>query len=248
MNNQKISFRFIAIIITVFIGINVSAQQWIKEMPGYDRYKEMAPKIRGSVKSGQVAVKWAEDGKSFEYSYNGKRFNYDINKKKGPVIGDAEKEESPMARYRKMYGNRLARGRQFTTAVSPDGKSKAVYRDGNVYITDASGENELPVTTEGSEIEHIIYGSATWVYGEELAQTTAMWWSPDNKKLAFYNFDVRDVKDYFLQYKQTEIYDSLEIEHYTKVNAKNPVVGLMIYDLESKIIKPTTGFFALTLV
>jgi dipeptidyl-peptidase 4 len=30
---------------------------------------------------------------------------------------------------------------------------------------------------------------ASWVYGEELGQNTAMWWSPDGRRLAYYGFD-----------------------------------------------------------
>ena len=203
-------------------------------MPGYERYKEIAPQIRGSVQIGTVSPEWADDGKSFTYSADGKKYQFDLKKKKAIEIGEAKPEESPMNRYRRMYAGRPERGRQYALADSPDGKSKAVYRDGNVFITDGNGENELAVTTEGSEQKRLKFGSATWVYGEELDQKTAMWWSPDSKKLAFYSFDLTNVKDYFLQYKQTEIVDSVEIEPYTKVGATNPVVGLMIYDLESK--------------
>jgi dipeptidyl-peptidase 4 len=231
---NKIFTFFISIGLASLFSITVSAQQWIKEMPGYERYKEIAPQIRSSVKPGQISVKWADDGKSFEYDFDGKKYQFDLKKKKAVELGEAEREESPMARYRRMYGNRPQRGRQYTFADAPNGKNKAVYRDGNVYITNTNGENELAVTNEGSESKRIKFGSATWVYGEELNQTTAMWWSPDSKKLAFYSFDLTNVRDYYLQYKQTEIYDSLEVEPYTKVGAINPVVGLMIYDLESK--------------
>jgi dipeptidyl-peptidase 4 len=231
---NKIFTFFISIGLASLFSITVSAQQWIKEMPGYERYKEIAPQIRSSVKPGQISVKWADDGKSFDYNFDGKKYQFDIKKKKAVELGEAEREESPMARYRRMYGNRPQRGRQYTFADAPNGKNKAVYRDGNVYITNTNGENELAVTNEGSESKRIKFGSATWVYGEELNQTTAMWWSPDSKKLAFYSFDLTNVRDYYLQYKQTEIYDSLEVEPYTKVGAINPVVGLMIYDLESK--------------
>ncbi|MCF6357510.1 MAG: prolyl oligopeptidase family serine peptidase, partial [Draconibacterium sp.] len=41
------------------------------------------------------------------------------------------------------------------------------------------------------------------------------------------------VRNYYLQYEQTEIYDSMNIEAYTKVGAINPVVELFIYDLET---------------
>lgn len=225
---------FVQIGLFFFCVITVSAQQWIKEMPGYERYKEMSPKIRSSVKPGQVSVKWADDGKSFEYDQDGKKYQFDLKKKKATEIGEGKKEESPMNRYRRMYGNRPQRGRQYTFADAPDGKSKAIYRNGNVFITAMNGENEMAVTTGGDESKRLKYGSATWVYGEELAQTTAMWWSPDSKKLAFYSFDLTKVRDYYLQYKQTEIYDSLEVEPYTKVGAINPEVGLIIYNLETK--------------
>ncbi|HSM47855.1 MAG TPA: DPP IV N-terminal domain-containing protein, partial [Draconibacterium sp.] len=231
---NKIFTFFISIGLASLFSITVSAQQWIKEMPGYERYKEIAPQIRSSVKPGQISVKWADDGKSFDYNFDGKKYQFDLKKKKAVELGEAEREESPMARYRRMYGNRPQRGRQYTFADAPNGKNKAVYRDGNVYITNTNGDKELAVTNEGSESKRIKFGSATWVYGEELNQTTAMWWSPDSKKLAFYSFDLTNVRDYYLQYKQTEIYDSLEVEPYTKVGAINPVVGLMIYDLESK--------------
>ena len=232
---MKISFSvFVQIFLFSSFSITVSAQQWIKEMPGYDRYREIAPKIRGSVKSGQVSVKWADDGKSFEYSHGGSKYIFDLKKKKAERVGEAAAEESPMVRYRRMFAGRPERGRQYTFADAPNGKNKAVYRDGNVFITGMNGENEIAVTTDGSETKRIKYGSATWVYGEELAQTTAMWWSPDSKKLAFYSFDLTKVRDYYLQYKQTEIYDSLEVEPYTKVGAINPLVGLMIYDVDSK--------------
>ena len=231
MKKSIISICLFALLSTIII--HVSAQQWIKEMPGYDRYREMSPKIRGSVKSGQVSVKWSEDGKSFTYNSNGKKMQFDLKTKKVKELGEAEREESPMMRYRRMAGG-PERGRQYTTADSPDGKSKAIYRNGNVLIAQKDNGTEVAVTTDGSESKRLKFGSATWVYGEELFQTTAMWWSPDSKKLAFYSFDYRKVKDYFLQYRQTEIYDSLEVEPYTKVGAVNPEVGLMIYDVESK--------------
>ena len=62
------------------------------------------------------------------------------------------------------------------------------------------------MTTDGSEKDRIKYGTASWVYGEELSQTTAMWWSPDSKKLAYYRFDEKQVPDYFLQMDQTKLY------------------------------------------
>ena len=203
-------------------------------MPGYERYSEIAPQIRRSVKQGRISADWAEDSKSFEYNWEGKRYRFDIKKKNSEEMGEATKEESMMARYHRLYAGRPQRGRQYATETSPDEKLIATYRGGNVYISNADGSNEYAVTKEGSIEKNFTFGTATWVYGEELNQLHAMWWSPDNSKLAFYHFDMSDVRNYYLQYEQTEIYDSMNIEAYTKVGAKNPVVELFIYDLESK--------------
>ena len=235
MRNQKI----VILVVLTFLGFvfsnQISAQQWIKDMPGYEQYQKMSPQIRKSVKQGRISAKWADDSKSFEYNFDGKRYSFNIKKKtSAEVTGKVEKEESPYERYRRMYKNAPARGRQYAKETSPDKKLIAKYREGNVYIVDTAGINEIAVTTEGSVEKRFTFGTATWVYGEELSQRHAMWWSPDNKKLAFYHFDMSKVRNYYLQYEQTEIYDSMNIEAYTKVGAVNPVVELYIYDLESR--------------
>lgn len=234
MKNQKPVFSILLVLFAISASFSTSAQQWIKLMPGYDRYSEIAPQIRRSVTEGRISADWAEDGKSFTYSWEGKQYKFDVKKRKAEEIGEAPREESLMERYRRMYAGRPQRGRQYAEETSPNEKMKAVYRDGNVYIRDAEGGNEYAVTTEGSIEKRFTFGTATWVYGEELDQLHAMWWSPDNNKLAFYHFDMSKVRNYYLQYEQTELYDSMNIEAYTKVGAVNPVVDLMIYDLESK--------------
>src|SRR5262245_2802524 len=131
-------------------------------------------------------------------------------------------------------GGIVARGRQALNATSPDGKFKAVYRDRNLWLTDAKGENELAITTDGSEKGRIKYGTASWVYGEELFQRSAMWWSPDSKKLAYYRFDESQVADYYLALAQTSLQDKLDVEPYPKAGAPNPVVDLFVYDVAEK--------------
>jgi dipeptidyl-peptidase 4 len=71
------------------------------------------------------------------------------------------------------------------------------------------------------------------VYGEELNQTTAMWWSPDSTKLAYYRFDEKEVQDYYLQLDQTKIQSTMDVEAYPKAGTPNPVVDLFVYDVAS---------------
>ncbi|MBA4146024.1 MAG: peptidase, partial [Cytophaga sp.] len=77
-------------------------------------------------------------------------------------------------------------------------------------------------------------GIATWVYGEELGQRTAMWWSPDSKKIAFYRFEEKAAKKYYVLYNQLNLQDSVEIEAYPKVGATNLPVDILVFDLSTK--------------
>ena len=206
-----------------------NAQDKLKKMPGYEQYTKMAPKIRTSVKSGAIDAEWHPNGNAFEYNKDGKRILYDVIIHDKNEIGDAVYPD-----WRAMYTNRPQRGRQFASVDSPDGKLKAYTKDRNMYFSNSDGTNVSTITTEGYEENQIKYGIATWVYGKELGQNTAMWWSPGSKKNAFYRFDEKEALKYYVLYNQTKIQDSVEIEAYPKVGAKNLPVDLIMYDLATK--------------
>jgi dipeptidyl-peptidase-4 len=200
-------------------------------MPGYERYQEMRPQIARSFTSGALRVTWAEDGASFEYAYDGRLYRYTVATGEVELLpGDPP---APEGRFRRPPGF-PARGRQFESAASPDSSMNAFYRDRNLFISDMDGSNEIAVTTEGNEAERTKFGTGSWVYGEELNQITAMWWSPDGSKLAYYGFDESPVQDYYLQMDQAQIQSSLDIEAYPKAGTDNPVVTLFVYDLASR--------------
>ncbi|MEE9365032.1 MAG: DPP IV N-terminal domain-containing protein [Cellulophaga sp.] len=219
----------IGLMLLIMGSVTISfAQDKLKSMPGYEQYMKIAPQIRGSVKSGALRVMWNEDSSSFEYAKSGKTINYNVRKGISSEVG-AVKPSKPWSR-----GNRPARGRQYASADSPDKKLKAFTKDRNMYISNTDGTSVIAITTEGNDENQTKYGIATWVYGEELGQVTAMWWSPDSKKVAFYRFDEKTAKKYYVLYHQTKIQDSVEIEAYPKVGAKNLPVDLLVYNLETK--------------
>jgi dipeptidyl-peptidase-4 len=209
----------------------LQASDRLQSMPGYARYAEMQQKIPGAARLGAVqGGSWSADSKSFDYTIDNKRMRLDVaSLKTAEVTTPATTGGGRGGR-----GNAPERGRQFTFADSPDGKWRASYIDHNIWLGDTTGARATQLTTDGSKETRVKYGSASWVYGEELDQNTAMWWSPDASKLAYYRFDEKPVKDYYLQLNQTQIYDSLDIEAYPKAGTDNPIVDLYVLDVSSR--------------
>ena len=231
-------------------------------LPGVAAYTKMQDQLRTgpSYVSGGVTASWADDSQSFSYAFNGKMYRFDLASKTPTVTGDAPVSPAggrgagagrgggQAAGGRGGRGNaalpngmpnpcppaQVARGRQAACAASPDGKMKAYYKDRNLFLSNADGSNEIALTTDGNEKDRIKYGVASWVYGEELGQTSAIWWSPDATKVAFYRFDESKVKDYYLQVDQTQIQDSLDVEAYPKPGTDNPIADVLVYDVAAK--------------
>jgi len=209
-------------------------------MPEYARYAKMRQAIRPSVKQESVRVTWVDNGKSLEYDLAGKHYRYDFGAGKAiPTEKAAEASDGGPGR-RGRFGGRFGpgRGRQFSSADSPDKKYRASYRDRNLYLSAADGSNEMPITTDGNEKTRIKNGSACWVYGEELEQSSAIWWSPDSRKVAFYRFDESKVVDYYVTEHLLQVQDTLYAEPYPKSGAANPVVDLRIYDIATHKTTP----------
>ncbi len=199
-------------------------------MPRYDRYVKLRATLADSVVRGTVTVRWSEDGKQFSFDQGGKSWVYDIGTA-SKVEGKLPDASPTLPRTGRRRGPE--RGRQFDTATSPDKKFKAVSKDRNIVLSDADGGHAEPITTEGSVEKRIKYGVASWVYGEELGVSDAMWFSPDSKKLAFYRFDESKVLDYFLTLDEKQIQTKLDVEPYPKAGAPNPEVQLLVYDIAS---------------
>ncbi|HMJ88258.1 MAG TPA: DPP IV N-terminal domain-containing protein [Candidatus Acidoferrum sp.] len=217
-----------------------SAQDRLKSMSGYERYQRVSREGGSSVSGGAVSVTWKDDGKAFEFSRGGKKFRYDIAHRTATELaptnttGTTNEPTFQITSSGRRRELRVARGRQYTNAYSPDGKWKAFHRDRNVWLSDTNGSNAVAITTEGNEKARIKLGSASWTYGEELYQNTAMWWSSNSQKLAFYRFDESKVPDYYLTLSHTKLLTTLDTEPYVKAGGTNPVVDLFIYDLVSK--------------
>ena len=233
---QQLMFRTgLAAIAAAALWAPAYAQDRLQAMPGFEQFQKMSREIPGSVKLGSLAVQWKDDGSSFEYAWDGKRYRYDVASRQATAIGDAAQAAFPGGgRGRGAGQGAPARGRQIESTESPDKMLKAFHKDRNLWLSAADGSNAQAITSDGSDKDRVKYATASWVYGEELAQRTAMWWSPDSKRIAYYRFDEKQVPDFYLQMNQTEIQDALDVEAYPKPGKPNPIVDLFVYDVTTK--------------
>ena len=231
-----------AVLILALGGFEASAQDRLKSMPGNAQYEKLSKEIAKSVKSGAIQPTWKDQGKIVEYTHDTKKYAFDIALRKEIELVPPKKVEGKEVGGKEVEGKKgkdrpmtpplkgPARGRQANNALSPDGKILATYKDRNITLSDPKGENPKPITTDGNEKTRIKNGVASWVYGEELEQKSALWWSPQSKKLAYYRFDESKVKDFYLALDQTKLQTKLDAEAYPKVGTDNPIVELMVYD------------------
>jgi dipeptidyl-peptidase-4 len=233
--SKRTAFLLLVFSAGFVIPVFSTAQDRLKTYPGYEHYQKMMKEMEGAAKLGILQQPaWKDGGKVLEYSKDGKIWRFDLKTKKTTELGPAQPPAKPQG-----YGRPPGapeRGRQFAEAISPDKKLKAFYRDHNLWLSDADGKNEFAVTTEGNEKARLKCGSASWVYGEELDQNSAIWWSPDSRKIAYYRFDESKVPDYFIQLDQTKLYSKADIEAYPKAGQPNPVADLFTFDLAAKTI------------
>src|SRR5258708_23569544 len=163
----------------------VGAQNRLKRAPGYEEAQRFTREAPTSVQGGALSVSWREDGKAFEFSRNGKRYTYEVESRHESEIVSPPDPPRPPDR---PPAAAPERGRQYETAVSPDGLLSAFYRDRNVWISAAGGADEHAVTTDGSAASRIKYGTASWLYAQHLRPRTPISRSPDTPNPPSYPF------------------------------------------------------------
>ncbi len=202
------------------------------QLPGYPRYKEIRDNRRKLQEGGRVyKIRWSRDGAKIGFTLNGQKKQFNVAD--GSIIDRTDNLVDKSLRDKVTARPKVERAKQVTLETSPDKKWRAVYRDYNVVLQPKSkNASAIKVTKEGKSRRR--FGTCCWVYGEELDQQTAMWWSPDSRKLAYYEVDESKMSDYYLTVDNTSTYTKLQTVRYPKAGDKNPQVFLHIYDIDTR--------------
>jgi dipeptidyl-peptidase 4 len=113
---------------------------------------------------------------------------------------------------------------------SPDGSKVAYVRFNNIFIEDIDSGVVTQLTTDGSE--KIVNGTSDWVYEEEFGLRDAFRWSPDGKRIAYWQFDTSTVKNFPLVY---------DVGPPSKIVTSIPYPDLGVYPTVRQIPYPMPG-------
>ena len=201
----------------------------MRELPGGALVARMQSALAGIGAGGTVAeIRWNLIAGELWFEKDGwyvlDLADASVARADGEPPASAEKPRASRERRER----RPARGRQFTREESPDGAWTAVSEGGNLFLEPKSGER-VQLTKDGGA--NLKYGQASWVYGEELDQSTAMWWSPDSRFIAFYRFDESKVVDFHILSGWTETKTKVLSEAYPKPGEPNPTAEILVHEL-----------------
>jgi dipeptidyl-peptidase-4 len=175
----------------------------VKDAEDIVRYQTATGKREVLVSAAKLIPPGAKDPLSFE--------NYAWSKDKSRLLlytnsaqvwrqrtrGDYWVLDLPPGTLRKLGGDAPASSLMFAK-FSPDGSRVAYVRANNIYVEEISTGHITQLTHDGSQT--IINGTSDWVYEEELDIRDAFRWSPDGRRIAYWQFNSSDVGIFKLLY------------------------------------------------
>ncbi|HFA49283.1 MAG TPA: S9 family peptidase [Bacteroidetes bacterium] len=114
----------------------------------------------------------------------------------------------------------LGRGRPASSLMfaklSPDGLWAAYVSERNVYVEElSSGAIKKLTDTKGTK--KLINGTFDWVYEEEFLCRDGFRWSPDSKRIAYWQIDANQIRDFYMVNNTDSIYSRIIPVEYPKV-------------------------------
>ena len=117
------------------------------------------------------------------------------------------------------------------TKISPDGKMVAYVSERNVYVEDlTTGKAKALTSTNGTK--KLINGTFDWVYEEEFNCRDGFRWSPDSKKIAYWQIDANQIKDYYMLNTTDGIYPKIIPVEYPKVGEAPSPCRVAVVDVQ----------------
>lgn len=142
----------------------------------------------------------------------GNLFLYDLDRKSFRQLTDSREE-------------------QVNVKFSPDGLMIGYVRNSNIFVQNIQSGREIQLTTDGAE--HVFNGKFDWVYEEEFSIIDGWQWSPDSKRIAYWQLDENRVPEFPIV-DLAPLHNTVTRQRYPKAGDPNSIVRIGVVDLASK--------------
>jgi dipeptidyl-peptidase-4 len=113
---------------------------------------------------------------------------------------------------------------------SPDAGRVAYVIKNNIYVEHLADGRIVQLTTDGSET--IINGTFDWVYEEEFRLRDGFRWSPDGKRIAYWQLDAAGIGEFYLINNTDTLYPKIIPVQYPKVGTTNSACRAGVVGIE----------------
>lgn len=177
----------------------------------------------GASRSIPIAdYRWSDDGRKLLVFTNTRRVWRQHSRGDFWVLDLAEDS------FRRIGGDLERTWFQFAK-FSPSGDAIAFVHRNDLWVESLDGGGPVPLTNDGSAT--LINGTFDWVYEEEWSLRDGFRWSPDGRRIAFWQIDDDGVERFPLVDLTAGPYPDIEWIHYPKAGTTNPKCRIGVVDV-----------------
>lgn len=139
----------------------------------------------------------------------------------------ADKENNSL----KKLGASLPEASLMFAKLSPDGRTAAYVSGNNIYTEELSISKITPLTTSGTTT--LINGTFDWAYEEEFFCRDGFRWSPDSRKIAYWQINAGSIRKFYMINNTDSVYSRPVPLEYPKAGEDPSLCRVGIADLST---------------